>query len=69
MNSTKCTYNQFEYTTITYNNNNNLHVLVLSGLLRKITDRENASDTYRPSLGNAAYAYIKNTAASYIHKT
>jgi hypothetical protein len=67
MNPTKCTYSQFEYTTITYHHHHHhhiLHVLALSGPFRKITDTKDASDIYRPSLGNAAYAYTKNTAAS-----
>jgi hypothetical protein len=38
--------------------------LALSGPLWKITDTKDESDTYRPSFGKAAYAYIKNTAAS-----
>jgi hypothetical protein len=38
--------------------------LALSGPLRKITDTKDESDIYRPSFRNAAYVYIKNTAAS-----
>jgi len=65
MNPTKCTYNQFEYMTITYHHHHHhiLHVLVLSGPFRKITDMKDASDIYRPSLGNAAYAYIKKNSS------
>ena len=71
MNPTKCAYNQLEYTAITYHHHHHhiLHVLALSEPLRKITDKKYESDIYRPSFRNAAYAYIKNTAASLIHKT